>query len=117
MASITISVPGSYSLAVTDSIGCGARSAPYIVLSIDDNSTPSDIAVYPNPNSSGTWLVMANSQYETAAWQIFDMDGKEVYSGKLQGTVTTVQTGLAAGTYLMRVTNGANTGYLKLVQY
>lgn len=80
----------------------------------------SDIKVYPNPNKGVFSVSFDASEVGTANVQVTDVTGRTVYAKDMNVTVGSNEasldlTGQAAGVYMLRFTNGANTRNVKVV--
>lgn len=81
----------------------------------DMNSTAMDVTIYPNPCSDVLNFNIEQSSVinsEDVRYSIFALSGELLIEGDLNGTITQTEiSGLAAGTYIYRISNG--TGVLK----
>ena len=113
---IGINSAGSYTVQITDSNGCIITSNAYIISGINSVIAPY-VSVFPNPNNTNLWQVTVSAELANALCQVYDVDGKVVYTTHLTGTNNTISTNLSAGTYIMRIGTGQNIYNIKLVQF
>lgn len=116
--SLIATAPGSYSVEVSNGTGCTSTSSSIIVASVSTIAGDgSRVTVYPNPAGNGNWHVEINAALTGALCRIYDVEGNTVYSTILTGTETILNTNLAAGTYVMRVSTGQEIYNIKLAGF
>ena len=76
-------------------------------LGIQNNSSDIDAMVYPNPAHTDL-VIELKEQLTQGELEIYDMTGKLVYSETCNSTKLTIQPGLAAGIYQLRLLSGKN---------
>jgi len=104
--------------------GCSSTAADSIYVDVctgfQTSGIASDVSVYPNPNNGTFQVNVSNANYSELKMEILTVDGKTVYSN----TVSTVSgqlnqqidmSGMANGTYFLRVTSGKNTVAVKRI--
>ena len=74
-------------------------------------------ALYPNPSSGNTTLLLPNTGNPAATIRIYDMSGALLSEQTENGSTITLQTaGLAADIYFVEITQNGGTQRLKLVR-
>lgn len=107
---LNVTISGDYSVIVTDSNGC--KSSDTVKVSIwttglQDIATD-ELSLYPNP-TDGQVFIRTNASITNATIALFDLSGREV--SMIQSDLQPGQdlpvdlTGMAAGTYFVRVTS------------
>lgn len=106
---------GHYTVEVVGSNGCNIFSEDFVVnnLSLDNIVSENKVLVYPNPVSSFVTIeVVSNGSYT-----LFDVSGKQLSTGNLEEGKNTIQTyELASGVYQLRVSNGREESFIRLVK-
>ncbi len=70
-----------------------------------------DLSIYPNPTNSGVVMECEGGD-ATLHYELYNMKGQQVLSGRYEGGQLRIDMSkLAAGSYLMRVTNAEKTQY------
>ncbi len=106
---------GSYQVAVTDSVGCRAFSnAVTLVVSINDAAEWSKVVVYPNPIADGNWMIQASSTFIGGSIEIFDNNGRVVYSARINKDVIAVDQTFLSGVYFIKI-QSESTSYVKKI--
>ena len=72
---------------------------------VQEVETDDGVKVYPNPNH-GMFKVIVNNIKETASYELYDVNGVMLLSGKLHNDETEIDIGTTAGTYLLKISNG-----------
>lgn len=69
-----------------------------------------DVSVYPNPNNGKFTVIVQDCIKQGAAYyELYDVHGMMLFSGKLHENETEVDVGtVSAGVYLLRIKNGDN---------
>lgn len=103
--SYTASVNGVYTVEVAQGTGCPATSLPVTLnVGIDEISFQNGMSISPNP-ASEYFLVTLLNKHKKVEYAIFDIAGKEIYSGKVFETeklnVNTKE--FSAGVYFIRI--------------
>ena len=107
---------GYYTVKVTDGNGCTALSNPVNVnLSGISSILSSELSIYPNP-STGNWVVAVDETLIGASLEVYDNNGRLVYTTRIEGLKTSINTDLAKGIYLLKVISGEATAAHKLVR-
>jgi hypothetical protein len=75
---------------------------------------PGHITVYPNYN--GNWQIDVSPQLIGSTCQVFDAEGKLIYSATIKSTQSTISIKAASGMYVMQVSSATATYNIKLVQ-
>jgi hypothetical protein len=88
-------------------------------LSLENNSTIFDCAVYPNPTFSGVRFILQDSSYPEMHADLFDATGKAVLVLPMLYEQQDIQLGhLPAGTYVLRVYSAKKTvRSFKIIKY
>jgi hypothetical protein len=109
--SISPSLPGSYSVIVTDANGCSDTSVGAVYTSIEtvDGDAP-NISLYPNPTSQSCSILIQGALGGEYDARLIDMTGKEVSSlftnqNFDKGSFTFPVSQYAKGIYMLKVTN------------
>lgn len=97
---------------VSGNISIHTFSAP---VSVQDKaiSTENTLRIYPNPNT-GTFFVEKQTS-EPAQMNIYDLAGKQVYTQTITGNLTSINTALSKGTYLVTVQEQNTVSYQRVV--
>jgi hypothetical protein len=95
---------GDYHVVITDANGCTATSGTVTVLMTGiDGSAPTSVAIWPSPAHDVLHVRVSETEGRTSI-AVIDAHGRLVWSGTTAGEVTPVPlTGLAAGTYSLRI--------------
>lgn len=80
------------------------------IAEVQETETYEDVDVYPNPNNGMFIIIMQDCvKQEAACYELFDVNGMMLLSGKLHEDETEVDVGtVPAGVYLLRIKNGEN---------
>lgn len=87
----------------------------------EQNTLAKSVSVSPNPAHGKTELKFTLTENAQVEVKLFNMQGammKNVYSGKLSQGANTIgisTSGIAAGTYLLKISSGSKSNYLNLV--
>ena len=77
-----------------------------IVLGIEDNSINLELTAYPNPTTNYLTLNVGKAELSTLNFQLYDISGKLIESGKIISSSETIAMGnLSNATYFLKVTN------------
>jgi uncharacterized delta-60 repeat protein len=108
---------GSYTVEITDDLGCTYMSDPFIIVSagINGNSI-AGVKIYPNPFNDE--LIIANDGAGELYILMTDAAGKIVYR---EDALNKIKTGISTsnidpGVYMLTLTNGQKTCTVKLVK-
>lgn len=74
-----------------------------------------NVSVYPNPASD--FLVLSYPSIEECTWQLLDLTGKSVLSGRMMQQERIDLRSLAKGTYIMQVQQGSSASRVRVVKY
>ncbi|HRO42314.1 MAG TPA: T9SS type A sorting domain-containing protein [Flavipsychrobacter sp.] len=112
----TATQSGSYSVTITDSVGCTTTSQPFnFILAAIDNLNDAQFSIFPNP-SRGVFTIHAS---ETGKLTITDLHGRLVADMTIQGGKNTVELreSLPNGIFILKFTSDKNQAslYRKLV--
>jgi hypothetical protein len=109
---------GMYSVTVRDTNGCYATSNPQTITvnGVNDLTIDDEVSVYPNPLQSGSWRLAVSDRLIGAVVEIFDNEGRMVFSSRITGSITVMNPEVADGVYLMRITSGYGNIIRKLVK-
>jgi hypothetical protein len=105
---------GSYTATITDANGCTTQITVVInsTVGISEN-TIANILIYPNPNG-GIFTIDLGSNPESTV-ELFDIQGKLVYSSRLTNQKTDMHLNYATGIYNLRIINSNGIINHKLV--
>jgi hypothetical protein len=79
------------------------------------NSTPDDIRIYPNPTKDSRFTISLKNSAPESQVQIYNLQGKLVYSSSLTKTESVINSGLFDGIYVLKIINGQNLSVQKLI--
>lgn len=115
------STPGTYTVTLIVSNGCGSDTITQIVLAdgIADATTTNSISVYPNPASGQFQVTFVNSNASEVTLQLFTLQGQLLQSKQLTGvnagtTVPVDIAGYAPGLYMLHVRTEAGVEVKKV---
>lgn len=106
--SLPISESGNFDICLTIDYGCGSSSAceSFNVLNIENNTTPIELLIYPNPTQDMLNIEIKNHASSLLTANIFNIQGQLIQSFNMQPN-STKQINTAqylSGVYLLRVT-------------
>jgi len=110
---------GIYSVQVSDTDGCSSSSIQFSVTisGISEVTAAEGFDIYPNPLSSGNWLLMANNDLLGSKIEMYDATGRLVYSSVIRNIQSEIPGNVAPGIYLLNIiTNEQSAGVKKLVK-
>lgn len=111
---IEASEEGSYTVVVTDALGCASSvSAPFVVIhtGITDQSNTT-IRLHPNPATDR--LILERLGTAPAPFTVYDTQGRILLAGTANGTRTSVDiASLPSGLYLLRLEDGGIARFVK----
>ncbi len=105
-----------YTGTVTNDNGCSSTSEGYAFINtaVVDHAI-AEASVWPNPATGAFTITMPGAQVGEH-FSIFDVTGKQVQAGSLNGIRTTVElAGHTPGLYLMRVESQGSTSVVRVV--
>jgi hypothetical protein len=105
---------GSYQVAVTDINGCVAFSNPVVISGIENISGLNGIRVYPNPLTSGPWMLEVLPEMVGSTMELVDVEGRLVYKTTIKSPKSQIEANVAKGVYLMKVNTPAGQVSIKL---
>jgi hypothetical protein len=109
-------IPGSYSLQVTDTSGCVSVSNPVIISEITQPKADNNIIIYPNP-SSGNWQVTVSDDLIGSTAQIFDATGRIISRLPITQSKSLISLpGISTGIYEIRFSSPRCTEVRKLIK-
>ena len=112
---------GDYRLYITDANGCNTLYAYTIqsVVSVTDQQMATRISLFPNPTSGRFTLSVEDVKATSAAIQVFDLNGKLMYSQPeailSSGNYEMDLSGAASGVYMVRIMIADNLVTKRLV--
>jgi len=83
----TNGVTGSYTVKVTNSLGCTSSASAALNVSVDENTSEIDVSVYPNPSDGSIYINMNAANKIDLKINLTDILGKEIYSTSFEGFV------------------------------
>jgi hypothetical protein len=108
-------LPGSYIVQITDSNGCTAFSTPQVftdIVSIQGDG----FEIYPNPLGSGKWQLNVGQAFMGAPLQIYDDNGRLVYTAIISSLHVEIELHVAPGVYLAAIASPYCSLIKKLVK-
>jgi hypothetical protein len=109
---------GMYSVQIVDSNGCKYFSTPVVISSIKnvlgDNGR---INIFPNPSFTGEWQVEVSAGLIGSACELFDAEGRKVYSGYLLNEKSLVSIKALPGVYDMKISSAEGSYKLVVVEF
>src|SRR5262249_33038986 len=114
---LVITGDGTYAVKITDDDGCSRLSDGFPV-AVGDVNGWGGVLVYPNPAGGDQFTVSGlQSIVGGASVKIYDMLGKTIYSGVLNGKQKTVNCRqFSPGIYLLEVSDGERVYRSKFVK-
>jgi len=107
---------GSYTVAVTDTWGCSATSAPIAITVTASAAAAASprLAIYPNPTHDGLLTLELTGYREPLAWQLVNTLGQRVAEGTASGSAlpqkqTLNLSALPSGVYLLLARTASGT--------
>ncbi|MFT4667172.1 MAG: choice-of-anchor B domain-containing protein [Ulvibacter sp.] len=113
---------GSYTLVVTNNIGCTAGSAPFqlTTVSIEIPESLQDVRFYPNPVSELLQIELTNYSLEVLHLEIFNASGKRLQKLNINSGMnssTNLNMGhLSTGLYFVKLTNADGSLVQKILK-
>lgn len=107
--SINVSQSGSFTVTVTDMLGCKTVSEPEIItvqvcLSVRNVFSEDVINIYPNPISENFILQIINGQIAEYKFVMYDMLGSEVLQTEIQNPKSEIQRGnISSGMFFYKI--------------
>jgi hypothetical protein len=108
--------PGSYVVQVTDSNGCAARSNAIVITGIDETNENFHFSIYPNPNSTGNWILNIDNRFAGKELELLNVNGQVVYRTYISAGQSELNSGVESGIYLLRIKGGRKTLLKKLIR-
>lgn len=109
---------GTFSVIVTDSIGCVGESDTTFFVGMAPGFGSIGFELYPNPATQSVNLTVAQPLLDRGSITIMDLAGRVVGHqsfNQLSGTVSLDLSQLAQGSYIVRVSSGTSEGQRKLM--
>lgn len=105
-------VNANYTVEITDVFGCSAASASYPYLTTanrDLSSFAPSVLVFPNP-AGQVVNITVNAELIGTVYTLYDITGRELASGNIDGVTTAIGTGnIASGIYVLGISNGVSS--------
>ena len=79
------------------------------------NPTPDNIRIYPNPTKNSQFTISLRNSAPGSQVEIYNLQGKLVYSLSLTKPESEINTGLFEGIYVLKIINGQNLSVQKLI--
>jgi hypothetical protein len=107
---------GSYTLQITDTNGCKATSASVsITTGIHDVNIESEISVFPNPNTMGSWELNVGEELMGSKIDVMDVSGKLVFQSEIRNPKSEIHLS-ASGIYFLRLFSEKGIYTTKLIK-
>jgi len=107
--------PGDYTVAVIDTDGCRTTSGAILLAAGVTDLSQNNIILYPNP-STGVWNLQIGNDWMDGTLDIFDDEGRLIYTSKIQSPRSEIQLNVESGIYLMRLSANGNSLVRKLIK-
>ena len=110
---------GNYSVLITDLNGCKATSASVnMVTGLNDLPKEKEIAVYPNPNTTGCWQLTVGSEWMGNDIEVSDAEGRVVFKSKVMSRKSEIRITkiIPSGVYWLRIKSGQTDFNTKLIK-
>jgi len=90
-----------------------------ILLSTPETETNPDSAykVFPNPTDGNITIEPHIPTIDTIHFQVYQLDGKEIFQSNGSGRITTSLEGIPPGLYLIKITRGTHAQLSRLIKY
>jgi hypothetical protein len=114
---LVASVPGTYTLQASDSLGCTASSTPVpVIITGIDETGKSYISVNPNPTSTG-WVLTVSSAFYHSGIEVYDATGRIVFRSEILDQKSQIYIpSLASGIYELHINSLQGIFVRKLVK-
>ena len=116
-AKLLAQIKGDYSVLVTNSNGCSKLSDLEEYMSIISIVNNNSLAIYPNPLSDGYWKLLVTEALIGGTIDVFDVNGKVVYSSIIFQKLSEIKLEGAKGLYLFRLNTKEGTFSKTLLRY
>ena len=108
--------PGNYSVLIQGQNGCTSISNVFYYTSDISNIQQNNVDIYPNPLEAGVWHLDVSPGFIGQTMQIFDNDGRAVYSAEIHSLHTEISPGFASGVYFLRINSPDNSVVKKIIK-
>ncbi len=108
--------PGNYQVEVLDSNGCSSISNVFYFGTDVQQLGADAVTVYPNPLASGAWNLEVSMGFIGQTAEIYDDNGRLVYSTQIHSQHTEIIPSFARGIYMLRINSPRSTFAKKLVK-
>ncbi len=110
-----VNQPGNYNFSAIDSNGCYAISSTVVIAGINETDIDKWIKVFPNP-SSGRWILEIDNNLIGGVVEIFDANGKLVYTHEILNAQSEILLDESMGVYTLHLVSKLKSFNLKLIK-
>lgn len=107
--------PGNYTLEITDTNGCTALSLPVVISGIE-HALSEAWSIYPNPFSTGNFILSVGNNFIGSGIEISDADGRIIFKSSIVNPKSEIQLNVSQGVYLLRISSPNGTVVKKLIR-
>ncbi|MBS1611625.1 MAG: T9SS type A sorting domain-containing protein [Bacteroidetes bacterium] len=108
---------GTYTVQITDINGCHATSNPISMTRTGiDVVVLENMKVYPNPSALRGWYLEVDASLIGSTAEVYDYNGRLMYSNKLSDVKTEIEFSAAQGVYVLKITNGERAISQKIIK-
>jgi SprB repeat len=103
---LVVNTGGLYSVIRTNQFGCSNYGVTQVTFAGMDQSGGEDIRIYPNPAIGGEiWQIEMMNVGRILNYSLFDSNGRQLTSGELPTSVSTIAVPEKAGVYFLEIEN------------
>jgi hypothetical protein len=107
---------GNYTVEVTDANGCSSVSQPVRITGDENINEDDNISIYPNPLANGNWQLQVDNRLIGAQIEIYDDNGRIVYTAEIKNLRTEISPQFSSGVYFLHIISGTSVLSRKLVK-
>lgn len=113
-----VTIPGNYSVMITDTNGCSAVSNPVPVMltGIAEENSETFVRIFPNPLMSGNFSVEVSEAFIRAKAELYNAEGQLIYSVQINSVRFYLPQTLAKGIYWLKLQTDSTAVAKKLVR-